>query len=160
LKPGEYVMRIGLGGTRFTIKSITIDGVDYTARPIDASVLGPRSEAIVTLTDKLTSVKGSVRDSRGPVTSGAVLIFPADRSLWSRYGLRPSRLRGVPLAGASSFLVDGLPAGDYFAIAVSPSHLSAWQDPKFLERAAALATRFTLAWGEDRALDLQLAVVR
>lgn len=160
LKPGEYVMRIALGASRFTIKSIVIDGVDYTTRPIDASVLGPRSEAVVTLTDKLTTLRGSVRDGRGPVIDAAVLIFPADRAQWSRYGLRPARLRAAPLAGSSSFSVDGLPAGEYMAVAVSTAQLTAWQDPRFLERAANAATRFTLQWGEARTLDLTLAAVK
>jgi hypothetical protein len=160
LKPGEYVMRIGLGGNRFTVKSITIDGRDFTTKPIDASTLGPRSEAIVTMTDKLTTVKGSVRDGRGPVTDAAVIVFPADRNQWSRYGLRPNRLRGVPLSGTPAFLVDNLPAGDYFAVAVNLSQLGAWQDPRFLDRAAALATRFTLDWGEVKTLDLSLVAVK
>lgn len=160
LKPGEYILRITLGASRFTVKSISIDGVDYTTKPIDASILGPRSEATVTLTDKLTTVRGSVRDSRGPVTDAAVLVFPADRTLWKGYGLRPSRLRAAPLSGSSSFMIDGLPAGDYLAIAVSAAQVSAWQNPQFLERAAALATRFTLQWGEERSLDLSLSVIR
>jgi hypothetical protein len=160
LKPGEYVLRMGLGASRFTVKSITIDGVDYTTKPIDASILGPRTEAVVTLTDKLTSVRGSVHDSRGPVTHAAVLLFPAERHLWSRYGLRPMRMRAAPLSGSSSFIIDGLPAGDYMLVAVAAHQVSAWQDPKFLERAAAVATRFTLQWGETRNLDLSLAVIR
>ena len=160
LKPGEYVLHLGLGASKFTVKSITIDGVDYTTKPIDASLLGSKTEAVVTLTDKLTSVRGLVHDSRGPVTNAAVLVFPAERSMWRGYGLRPVRLRAAPLSGSSNFLIDGLPAGDYMAIAVSAQQVSAWQDAKFLERAAALATRFTLQWGEARTLDLSLAVIR
>jgi hypothetical protein len=160
LKPGEYVLRMGLGAAKFTVKSITIDGVDYTTKPIDSSILGPKTEAIVTLTDKLTSVRGVVHDSRGPVMNAAVLIFPAERSMWKGYGLRPMRLRAAPLSGSSRFVIDGLPAGDYMAIAVSAQQVSAWQDARFLERAAAMATRFTLQWGETRSLDLTLAAIR
>src|SRR6185369_1865705 len=97
---GEYVLRMGVGAAKFTVKSITIDGTDYTTKPIDASLLGPRSEAVVTLTDKLTSVRGVVHDSRGPVTNAAVLVFPVERSMWSRYGLRPIRFRAAPLSGS------------------------------------------------------------
>jgi hypothetical protein len=151
---------MSLGGSKFTVKSITIDGVDYTTKPIDASILGPRTEAVVTLTDKMTSVRGSVHDSRGPVTHAAVLLFPADRNMWTRYGLRPVRLRAAPLSGSSNFVIDGLPAGDYMAIAVSAELVTAWQDARFLERAAAHATRFTLQWGESRTLDLALAAIK
>ena len=69
-------------------------------------------------------------------------------------------MRAAPLSGSSSFVIDGLPAGDYRAIAVAAHQVSAWQDPKFLERAAPLATRFTLQWGESRSLDLTLAVIK
>lgn len=160
LKPGEYVFRLTLGASRFTVKSMTIDGVDYTTKPIDASLLTPKSEAQVTLTDKLTTVRGSVRDSRGAATNAAVLVFPSDPNLWKGYGFRPQRLRSVPLSGSSSFLIENLPAGDYMAIALSASQLSSWQDPRFLARAAAQATRFTLQWGEERALDLALSVIK
>jgi hypothetical protein len=46
------------------------------------------------------------------------------------------------------------------AIAVSAQQVSAWQDAKFLERAAAVATRFTVQWGEARSLDLTLAAIK
>jgi aromatic ring-opening dioxygenase catalytic subunit (LigB family) len=38
--------------------------------------------------------------------------------------------------------------------------VTAWQDARFLERAAAHATRFTLQWGESRTLDLALAAIK
>jgi hypothetical protein len=69
-------------------------------------------------------------------------------------------LRAAPLSGSSNFLIDGLPAGEYLAIAVSVQQVSSWQDARFLERAATMATRFTLQWGEARSLDLSLAVIR
>jgi hypothetical protein len=160
LKPGEYVFRLTVGASRFTVKSIMIDGVDYTTKPIDASLLGPKSEAQVTLTDKLITLRGSVHDARGPVTSGAVFVFPADPALWKAYGFRPQRLRSAPLSGSSSFVIENLPAGDYMVIALPAGELSAWQDPRFLARAASAATRLTLQWGDERSLDLPLSVIR
>jgi len=53
-----------------------------------------------------------------------------------------------------------LPAGDYFIVAVDPSLVTAWQDPKFLERAAAVAIRVSLAWDESKALDLSKVRIR
>jgi hypothetical protein len=157
---GEYVLRSPMGGARFTIKSITVDGADYSHRPLDASALGPRSEVIITMTDKLITLRGSVRDSRGPVTDAAVLVFPVERDQWKRYGLTPARLRGLPLKGSAEFEARGLPAGDYFVVAVDPALVTKWQDPAFLEKAAAAATRVTLAWGDERSVDVTLARIK
>jgi hypothetical protein len=48
----------------------------------------------------------------------------------------------------------GVPAGDYFVVAVDDVHTRAWQDPAFFEAAARAATRVTLGWGESKALNL------
>lgn len=160
LMPGEYVLRSTLGAGRFTIKSITVDGADHTYAPIDAAALGPKSEVIITMTDKLTTLRGTVRDDRGPATSAAVLVFPVERTQWKRYGLTPARLRGLPLTGSADFDVSGLPAGDYFVVAVDQALVTMWQDPAFLERAAAVATRVSLAWGDERVVDLSLVRIR
>jgi hypothetical protein len=160
LKPGEYVLRVGSGLARYAVKSITLDGVDITNKPLDASAIGPRSEVVMTLTDKMIVLSGNVHDDRGMAAGGAVLVFPVERDQWSRYGLTPLRIRAVPLAGTSEFSVSALPAGDYFVVAVEASQLSAWQNPGFLSRAAAVATRVTLQWGDARTLALTRVVVR
>jgi hypothetical protein len=36
------------------------------------------------------------------------------------------------VAGKTGYSIGGLPAGDYFIVAVDPAFVSAWQDPKFL----------------------------
>lgn len=160
LRPGEYVLRSSIGAGRFTIKSITIDGADHTYRPIDAAALGPKSEVIITMTDRLPTLRGSVRDDRGPATAAAVVVFPVEREQWKRYGLTPVRLRGASLQAGGTFELTGLPAGDYFVVAVDPALGTMWQDQALLEKAAAVATRVSLAWGEDRAIDLSLARIR
>jgi hypothetical protein len=155
LRAGEYVIRVSSGADRYTMRSVTVDGVDYTRKPVDTSVLRADSELVITLTDKLTAVRGSVSDERGPATEGVVLAFPAERSEWRGYGLTPLRLQSSPVAGAT-FELKGLPAGDYFVVAVSAADARAWPDPAFLEKASAVASRLSLAWGEERPLDLRL----
>jgi uncharacterized protein YigA (DUF484 family) len=45
-------------------------------------------------------------------------------------------------------------------VAVDAAHVTAWQDPEFLDRAAAVATRVTLAWDETRTVDLNVVRIR
>jgi hypothetical protein len=83
-----------------------------------------------------------------------------EQNEWRGYGLTPQRLKSVPLAGSSTFSLTGLPAGDYFLIAVPSTDIQAWQDPAYLEKAAALAQRVSLAWGESRQVSLRVVRVK
>lgn len=159
LRQGAYVFRVASGADRFTLRSVTVDGVDYTRKPFDTSTLTDRSELVLTLTDKVIEVHGSVSDDTGPATDAAVLAFPVERNEWRGYGLTPQRLKSAPLVGTSAFSLTGLPAGDYFFIAVASTQIHAWQDPALLEKAAAAATRVSLAWGESRQVDLRVVRV-
>jgi len=160
VKGGEYVIRVPFGLGRYTVQKITVGGVDYTDKPIDGALLNGRGEVIITLTDKMTSIRGVVRDESGVTGAAAVIVFPVERDQWTRYGFTPRRLQGIPVAGKTGYSIDGLPAGDYFIVAVDPSMVTAWQDPKFLERAAGVATRMSLAWDESKTLDLTKVRIR
>lgn len=159
MRSGAYVFRVASGADRFTLRSVTVDGVDYTRKPFDTSTLTDRSELVITLTDKIIEVRGSVTDDTGPATDAAVLAFPVERNEWRGYGLTPQRLKSAPLVGTSTFSLNGLQAGDYFLIAVPSTQIHAWQDPAFLEKAAAVATRVSLSWGESRQVDLRVVRV-
>ena len=86
----------------------------------------------------------------------AVIVFPADRRLWTNFGWRPTRLRSARSATDGSFTIDALPAGDYLVVAVDVGQVDAWNDPKFLESASAVATLATLEWGVRATVDLVL----
>jgi hypothetical protein len=157
LYPGRYVIRpIGSG----LIKSVVWSGNDYTDRAIDASGATSIDDVVVTFAKEPAKLAGTV--TRGPSNASgatAVIVFPADPSLWTGYGFRPVRLRGI-LVGTSGAYELSLPAGDYFVLAVGEDQVSAWQDPEFLRRAAAVATRVTLEWSRTttsllRAVEVQ-----
>ena len=50
-----------------------------------------------------------------------------------------------------------MPAGDYYAVAMSEVDQGAWTDPEFLTQARERATKFTLAAGETKTVDLPLS---
>jgi len=54
------------------------------------------------------------------------------------------------------FVVRGLPAGEFYAIALEWADVNTSADPEFLEPLAADATPFALTDGETRSLDLRL----
>ncbi len=155
LQRGEYLLRVFAGGG-FLVKSIAADG-DYTSRPFDATPGSDITNVIVTLTDRVPTLSGAVRDREGGVVKqGAVIVFPVDREQWTRFGLDPPRIKAVTYLGSRGYQVPRLPAGEYYAIAVESQMRDAWHDPRFFSAAAPLATRVILSWGASSAQDLTI----
>ena len=50
-----------------------------------------------------------------------------------------------------------MPAGDYYAVAITDVEPGAWTDPEFLALAREHATKFTLAAGDTKTIDLPLS---
>jgi hypothetical protein len=156
LQPGEYTLRfMGLPA----IKSIAVGGVDHTTRPINTSNPIGLDDIVVTVTDKVATISGTVYSSSGQAAPSAVLYFPTDRAQWSRYGLRPTRIGSTSVSSSGSFKIE-LPGGDYFILAVPAAQNRLWQDPKRLAAAAAIATRVAVEWGDTRTETLTVKEVR
>jgi hypothetical protein len=158
LLQGEYVVSVLSGGR---VKSIIWNGRDFTNRPFDASSGEDFNDVVVTLTTKSIVFTGTVRDERGATSDeAAVIVFPVEREQWSNYGFIPDRLKAIQVTNAGVYRFQSLPAGDYFAVAVGPDLIDGWKDPAFLEKASRVATRITLAWGENKTQDLRVVAVR
>jgi hypothetical protein len=153
LQAGAYFLRV----TRL-VKSITADG-DYTNRPFDTTSGSDITDVVITIADKPATLSGVVRDRQGTaIREGAVILFPAGRELWTRFGVDPPRIRVGTYFGTRGYQMT-LPGGEYYAIAVELSQRHAWHDPRFFAAAAPLATRVTLAWGVQAVQDLTLRQV-
>ena len=164
LLPGPYVLRVrGFGiGDVWTVKSITAGGRDITNGTIDGGAGRSYDDIVITFTDETTEIRGGVVDAKGappPLASG-VIAFSADRAQWMNYGFTPTRISSTLVTSNGSYKIRGLPAGDYFLVAVDEAHVDAWQDPAFLESAARQAIRVTVGWGDTRNADLKITVVR
>jgi hypothetical protein len=154
LLPGEYYLKAS--NSRIITKSITWNGRDYTNAPFDARDGNDFTGVIVTTTSKIAKIAGVVRTAQGePVAGAAVMYFPTNPLEWRRFGLSSPRLGSVPVNTSSAYLIDRLPAGDYYVIAVSDSQRGLWQDPDFLDAAAKVATKIKLEWGETTTQDLR-----
>ena len=111
--------------------------------------------ATVTLTDRHSELTGTLQTPAGsPAPDYFVIAFPANRAWW-----RPEarRIQTTRPASDGRFVLRDLPAGDYLLAAlldVEPADLG---DPGFLEQAVPGAVKVTVADGERRTQNLQMA---
>lgn len=158
LQPGNYLLDASSVGQ---VKAVTWKGRDYTRTPFDASAGEDFLDVVVTITSKSTSLVGTVRDgSTSPAEPVAVIVFPAEREQWIDYGIQPQRLKSTQTTSLGVFRFSGLPAGDYYVVAVPADYVDAWHDPAFLAKVAPSATSIKLAWGDKKTQDLKLAVAK
>jgi len=161
LMPGPYVLRsTGLGGPAGTVKSVEWEGRDYTDRPFDASAGRDIENVVITFTNEVATIAGTVRAGTAPASSGVVIIFPADPARWSGYGFTPPRINSIQVGTNGTFNVPRYLAGEYYLVAVDDAQANGWRDPKFLEAAAPLATKVSVAWGETKSVDLAIVAVK
>jgi hypothetical protein len=143
-------------GSGWYLKAVMFDGQDVTDTGMEFSPGRSYDGLQIIFTQKTTDLSGLVTDDRGkPVLDATVVIFPANKDLWtyqSRYvrSLRPDTngkysLRSLP------------PLDDYLMIAVQNLEQGQGADPDFLARATAEAISFGLNEGEFKALDVKLS---
>jgi hypothetical protein len=156
--PGLYLLR---GDPGWLIKSVSVNGRDHTNTPIEIAPGGSYSDAVVTFTNAVPSIGGTVRHADGSLaTDAVVIVFPAESTQWTNYGLVPARIKTARASTAGSFRVRPVPAGDYYVVAVPAANANSWPEPDFFKRAAAFAARTTIAWGEQKTTDVRVSDIR
>lgn len=157
--PGRYVVRLPIQPGGWTLKSAMYQGRDVSDTPID---LGARDAAgvVITLTDRPASLAGSVRTSNGPDGDAIVVVYPIDSAAWSSSGVTSRRMRTARAGKDGSYTIMGLPAGEYYAVAVKEDMVGEWQDPALLKALASLAQQVRIVDGERKQQDLTSAVIR
>jgi hypothetical protein len=153
-RPGvTRITAANLGGN-WTLKAVRLNGLDVTDAGFEVRANEDIDGFEVELTNRISMLSGLVTNSRGePVNDYSAIIFSQDRDRWgddSRYvdAGRPDQ--------DGRYKVSGLPAGEYFAIAVDSVDPAEAASTEFLERASRRAIRFTLGDGETRSVDLTL----
>ena len=139
----------------WTLKAVRLHGVDVTDAGFEARGNEDISGLEVELTNRLTSVSGLVTNVRGEsVTEYFAIVFSQQREKWG--GVAGRYLRTGRPDRDGRYTVSGLPAGDYFAIAVDAIDPAEAASAEFLERASSRAARFSLGDAETKSLDLKL----
>jgi hypothetical protein len=167
---GTCVVRVTGGLGPWTLKSVMHEERDLTDRPILLANGQEIRGVEVVLTDKRSEVAFHVTDEHGAQTRDYVgIIFPTDDGSWADMangrirtlilapdppaGSRAQALPGAALRGRE--VVGGLPAGDYYAIAVDDLETDGTRDPGRLAQLSRAANRVTLTEGAHIDLNLR-----
>jgi hypothetical protein len=137
------------------LKSVVAGGEDITDTPMEFAPGQTTPGVQITLTKKVSTLTGLVTDARGnPVLDAAVVVFPADETLWmfqSRFikAARPDQ--------EGKYRVTALPAEAYLIVAVQGLEDGQAGDPEFLASIKDAASPFDLGEGETKAVDVKLS---
>jgi hypothetical protein len=138
------------------IRSVQHGAADITDATVEFRGGDDRSSLLVTMTDRVTALRGDVSDDTGrPVRDYTVLVFP-------EAGSPPARLRwhnNTTPDQAGRYELRGLPPGRYVAAAVEDIEPGAENDPELHERLRPLGTAFVLGEGEQKVLRLRVAAL-
>lgn len=151
---GPQVIRLQGIPLGWALKSVTLNGADITDIAYDFKPGNTITGLVITLTDRLTEITGSVRDARGQSVADYVLVaFPEDPKLWvpqSRFvqTTRPNQ--------NGTFSIKGLPPGRYLAAVVPSLETGLQNDPEVLQQLRPQAQSFSLAEGQLLNLNLEM----
>jgi hypothetical protein len=153
---GARVFRAANLPKGWTLKRVTLNGEDVTDKGVEFKAGQDVSGLEIELTNRSTSVNGTVTDDKGQALKDyTVVIFAEDEAKWTMPMNRWMSSSRPDQQGRFKF--NGLPPGAYYAIAVEYVAAGEWQDPEWLARAAKQATRVTLDDGAAANLELKLA---
>jgi hypothetical protein len=147
----DTLLSIGPLTGEWTIKAIEVDGRDMADLPLPVEHGKNLSGVRVVLTSRPTVIRGALRDDRQNPAEGTVILFAEDGATW-REGSRTIRATRLDQRGLFTF--KGLPAGDYFLVALDSVQEGQWYDPEFLEGLKGRARRIAIADAESKQVDL------
>jgi protocatechuate 3,4-dioxygenase beta subunit len=138
----------------WVMKSVTASGRDVTDQPLDIRPRDEPPEIVITFTDKVTEITGTLLDPAGRPTSGlSIIVVPVNREFWN---MNSRRIRPVTPASDGKFKLAGLPPGEYYIAAVTDYEYSDLYDASFLEQLTAGAFKITLGEGEKKVQDIRM----
>ena len=140
---------------RWFLKAVMLDGENITDVPLDVAGVREDSRLEIVMTDKRTTLSGTVRDARGQtVIDYTAVVFPDQLP----QGAMPGRYtRAVRADQQGRFETRGLPPGNYVAAAVESLEQGGHWDPAFRKHVEPAAKRFRLTEGQTATMELQLA---
>jgi hypothetical protein len=143
----------------WTVQSITSAGKNVADQPFDLSA--DVDDVLVTFTDAISRLSGTITDSRGVADSQAnAIVFPADSDGWRRDEFNVRRSFRLTGRADGTFALANIPAGSYYVVAVDDATAAGWANPAVLERMVAGATRLTIGEGDAKVVALRTFVLR
>jgi hypothetical protein len=162
ITPGRY--RIGVAiplvavdplvPPSWTLRSVTLRGKDVTDLPFDIARDGQPIDLTVTMTDRLSSLRGRFQDAAArPVTEFSVVLFAADRAFWN---WKSRRVLSARPSSDGNFLFPDVPPGEYLLAAAAGLEADEWFDAGLLQQLTGAAIRVVVAEGEKTIQDIAL----
>lgn len=158
VEPNDYFLRVPVPPPGWMVAAIRLAGRDTTETPIAVSGSDVADVEIV-FSDRPGVISGTVSTTAGSRDRDAtVIVFAADSRRWALIGATPTLVREVRVSETGAFNVQGLPAGDYFIVAIDDSIVVVPPSHRFLERLRPYSSQITLAGG-TRLANLTTAAV-
>jgi hypothetical protein len=151
--PGRYVVQAAdqkpLDSPRWSLVAATRNGQDLLDLPVELVAGREVNDVILTLSDRVTELSGSVTDGVGrPAMRGRIVAFPPDSRYWWP---QSRRVKWSALGPSGTYEIRDLPPGEYRVAFVTSD-----DDPP-LAQLLQFGTVVTIAPGEHRTLDLQVS---
>jgi hypothetical protein len=138
----------------WAVKAVLQGDRDVTDEAIDMSSGEQLSDVEVVVTNVVTRVTGRLTDGEGKASAeGTVLFFAAERAKWFD---RSRWIRAARPDQNGTFQIEGLPAGEYLAVALDYVQDGVWNDPEYLASLAPGAQKITLRAGESSSVPLKV----
>jgi hypothetical protein len=155
----RYIVAVATMPAGWSLKSAMWNGRDVSVEPMDLTD-ADITDVVLTFTDQVTELSGTVSGAKGADGAAEVIVFPADTLAWKDIGVAARRSRNLRADRGGRFATSGLPAGEYFVAAVASASLREWNDPRFLEQLMPGATRVTLGDGEKKSVDVKTMIAK
>jgi hypothetical protein len=140
---------------KWSVASIVAGGRDILDRPIEIRPNESLSGIVVTMTDRVTELSGTIYDQAGrPTPAFPIVVFPTDRGYWAPGSRRIQQARP---ASDGKFSLVGLPPGEYYLCAATDLDPNDLMDPLFLEQLIAGSFKIVIGVGEKKTQDVKLA---
>ena len=137
------------------LKSVMLNGQDVTDTPMEFPSGQTTGGLQVVMTKKIASLSGAITDARGnPALDATVVVFPANDKLWT---FQSRFIRAARPDQDGHYRIASLPSPEqYLVVAVRGLEDGQAGDPDFLNSVRDAATKFDLAEGETKAVDVKL----
>jgi len=158
LRPGRY-RTFTEAPPGWAVKSVMSGGIDIADAPLELEN-SDVTDVVITLTDRPSTIGGTVRTAGNPDPSAVVLMFPSDTRFWQDDAISARRLASLRTTPKGTFGPVNLPSGNYCVIATADEFGDDWQDPRVLELLARTATRVTLGDAQQLSVELSRATLK
>jgi len=141
------------GPVPWRLSRVIMNDSDVGDTGIDVPLNATIDNVIVEMTNHVAEASGHVTDADGSVVRDCfVIVFAQDPMHWTVQ----TRYLSISRPGADDLYKARLLPGDYYAVAMADVETGAWTDPEFLSQIRDRATKFSIADGDKKTIDLRL----